>query len=322
MPIFRLNVTDNDLDNAKLDIAQETNLRLESHLENWIENSPWALDQDESILWIGKQPSAKDEEGTIFPDLLGVDAVGNLVIVELKRDEAPREVVAQLLEYAAWAAELSEQQIHERAKVYFETRDEFKGKHFDDVFKEVFDIPETDEIPPLNRNLRLYIVAGSIPARVARVCRFLRTSQGMDINCIDVSTFETEAGERLISMEAKVGNENIAATKTKRQSGEELTHQMVWEAVQEFTNGDINVKFELKDIEQVVSEKYPGCDKNRVRYRLRSCCVDFPTRSHYPRGEDRYLWVKKNEYRLYDPEEDNIGDKDINQSDSISENHT
>ena len=69
MPIFRL-------EDDTLFIAQETNLELESHLEDWLENSPVALIQDELILWIGRQTSAADEAGTIFPDLLGVDAEG------------------------------------------------------------------------------------------------------------------------------------------------------------------------------------------------------------------------------------------------------
>ena len=37
-------------------------------------------------------------------DLLGVDREGNVVVVELKRDRTPRDVVAQALEYAAFAA--------------------------------------------------------------------------------------------------------------------------------------------------------------------------------------------------------------------------
>ncbi len=321
MPIFRLE--GDDISKAELIIAQETDLELESYLEDWLENSPWALIQDELILWIDRQPSARDEEGTVFPDLLGVDAEGNLIIVELKRDRAPRDVVAQLLEYAAWANELSEQQIHEIAEAYFETRDEFQGNTFNDVFMDVFEILEVDEVPPLNRNLRLYIVAGDIPARVARVCRYLRTSHSMDIRCIDVSTFQTEAGERLVSMETLVGDENVATIKTKRKSSEKLTHQMVWEAVQEFTKGDINVRFKLKDIEQVVSVMFPGYDKKRVRYWLRSCCVDFPSRHSYPRGEDRYFWIKKNEYRLYDPEKDIMdGNGDVSQSQLLTENPT
>ena len=86
MAIFRLErLEGDDMSKAALVIAQETNLELERYLEDWLENSPVALVQDEHILWIGRQTSAKDEDGTIYSDLLGVDAEGNLVIAELKR---------------------------------------------------------------------------------------------------------------------------------------------------------------------------------------------------------------------------------------------
>lgn len=311
MPIFRLE--GDEISNAKLVIAQETDLELESHLEDWLENSPWALAQ-EPILWIGRQTSASVEESIIFPDLLGLDTEGNLVIVELKKNRAPREVVAQLLEYAVWANELSEQQIHEIAETYFETRDEFKETHFHDVFRGVFDIPETDEIPPLNRNLRLFIVASDIPINVASVCRFLRTSHGMDINCINVSTFQTEAGERLVSMEATIGDEVVTASKTRRQrtpqtsrwSGDKLAREVIWEAVQAFTNGDANVQFTLKDIERVVSDKHPDFNVRIVRNWLRGGCVNFRTRHNYTIDEDRYWWVKRGWYRLYNSEKDRM----------------
>ena len=39
-------------------------------------------------------------------DLLGIDREGHVVVVELKRDRTPRDVVAQALEYAAFAARL------------------------------------------------------------------------------------------------------------------------------------------------------------------------------------------------------------------------
>ena len=50
MPIFRL-------EEDKLVIAKETNIELESHLEDWLENSPSVVIQDE-LLWIGRQTSA------------------------------------------------------------------------------------------------------------------------------------------------------------------------------------------------------------------------------------------------------------------------
>ena len=178
MAIFRLNVEDDNLHNAELVIAKKTDIEFEDHLESWLENSPWALVEGEPILWIGRQTSANVEESTIFPDLLGVDSEGNLVIVELKRGKTPREVVAQLLEYAAWAKELSDEQIQEIAATYFQTAK--TETTFQAAFSEIFE----NEIPALNRRLRLFVVAEDIPGTVLRVCRFLRTSYNMDINCI------------------------------------------------------------------------------------------------------------------------------------------
>ncbi len=65
MAIFRLNLEDDNLHNAELIIAKETNIKLESYLESWLENSPWALVEGEPILWVGRQTSANVEESTI-----------------------------------------------------------------------------------------------------------------------------------------------------------------------------------------------------------------------------------------------------------------
>ena len=310
MPIFRL-------EDDTLFIAQETNLELESHLEDWLENSPVALIQDELILWIGRQTSAADEEGTIFPDLLGIDAEGNLVIVELKRDRAPREVVAQLLEYAAWSHRLTSEQIQQIAEDYFDTRDEIEVNNFNDAFADAFDIPENEELPPLNRNLRLFIVAGEIPSRVIDVCRFLRNSHGMDINCIDVSTFETEAGERLVNIDVKVGNEEIISSKSQnsrttqdvRWSGDKTVKQVVWEAVQELMKGEKEF-FSPKEVTAQVLDKYPDYKPSNVGCEITADCINHPSRHHYSGGRDRYWKVTRGKYRLFDPEKDKIEDLD------------
>ena len=309
MPIFRL-------EGDRLIIAEETDLELETHLETWLENSPQVLAQ-ESFLWIGRQPSAADEEGTIFPDLLGVDTEGNLVIVELKRGQSPREVIAQLLEYAAWADGLLESQIREIAGIYFENRDELQEKTFNEVFREAFEIPETDELPPLNRRLRLFIAAEEISSRIARVCRFLRISQGMDISCIAVSTFETEAGERLVSTEVKVGDEDIATSKTQRQRtsgnsrllGDKPLDMVIWETVQVLMQGNKEY-FTLKEVRGLISKKYSDFVPSRVDYQVYSDCVNFSKRSDYPGGSDRYWWIERGKYCLYDPEKDKLQEDD------------
>lgn len=39
-------------------------------------------------------------------DLLAIDASGSLIVVELKRNRTPREVVAQAIDYATWVKNL------------------------------------------------------------------------------------------------------------------------------------------------------------------------------------------------------------------------
>ena len=255
--------------------------------------------------------------------MLGVDAEGNLVIVELKRGESPREVIAQLLEYAAWGTELPDVQIHKIAETYFENRDDFRGKTFPDAFREVFDMPKTDELPPLNQVLRLFIVAEEITTRIANVCRFLRTSHGMDISCIDFSTFQTESGEVLVNTEAKVGNEDIIVPKNQMSGSSQIlplpadksTRDVVWEVVKELTKGSATSEFTLEDIRQSVLKKYPNFSVNTVRGVVNQDRVNDPAPNDNtivnPNG--KYWWVRSGTYRLYDPAKDKVGsDSEIN----------
>ena len=310
MAVFILN-KDNNLDNAELIIAKETDLKLESHLESWLENSPWALAEEESILWIGRQTSANVEESTIFPDLLGVDSEGNLVIVELKRSKAPREVVAQLLEYAAWAKELSDEQIQEIAATYFQTVK--KEATLQDAFSETFETFE-DEMPALNRRLRLFVVAAEIPSAVLRVSSFLRTSHGMDINCLAVSTFQTESGEVLVNTEAKIGQEDTIAPKTARQnpsqlprwSGDKSVREVVLEAVQELTKKDTKVEFTHKEVYSLILKKYPDFNSGTARLQLIAGCPNQPSYRNFS-GNHKFYWrVRPGIYRLYDPKRDKV----------------
>ena len=68
----------------------------ESRLEELVKNDPNLLGQ--SILIIGQQ--VRTASGNRL-DLLGMDAEGDLHIIELKRDRTPRDVIAQALDYAS-----------------------------------------------------------------------------------------------------------------------------------------------------------------------------------------------------------------------------
>lgn len=302
MPLFRL---EGDGADARLVVAREEDIELESQLESWLENSPDALVQDELILWIDRQTSASGDDGIIRPDLLGVDYEGNLVIVELKRDRTQREVVAQLLEYAAWGNELDEEEIEAIAEEYFQTRDELRGRTLRDVFTDTF---EVDEVPPLNRGLRLFVVAGEIPSRVLTVCRLLRSHE-MDISCVEISTFQTESEEIIVSMETRVGNEGRVPISGPAQDLPPR-RQGVCEAVHELTDGDSSVEFTPGQVKNVIRRRYPTFNLSTVPYLLSADTVNSQTFNRYPVAERRYRRVSRGRYCLHDPERDEVQETD------------
>ncbi|GAG88860.1 unnamed protein product, partial [marine sediment metagenome] len=56
------------------------------------------------LLIIGRQVTT-DFGGRI--DLLAIDRQGDITIIELKRNKTPRDIVAQVLDYASWTQRLS-----------------------------------------------------------------------------------------------------------------------------------------------------------------------------------------------------------------------
>ena len=295
---------------GKIVIAREISFEAESHLEQLFENSPFGLNEDEYIFWIGKQPRVQSENRIIIPDLLGVDTEGNLIIVEFKRERAPREVIAQLLVYAAWASKLSETEIIDIAEAYFREHDVTASKFYDH-FRDVFDIPDASEIPKLNKRLRMFVVAGDIPEEVAHVCRWLRTSHRLNITCIEVSLFQTDANEKYVDMEVKVGEENIDATlypndperpEHSERPAKSTRRDIVYKIVKQLTGEDKSSTWTINEVFQKVKEKHPNWKKYSVIGPVLAGTVNSDARHLYPGAEDRYWRVKRGVYKLHDKE--------------------
>ena len=137
-----------------------TSIDLESRLEDLIEQDPTIL--SEPVMLIGRQvPTAFGK----FIDLLGVDADGNVHVLELKRDKTPREVVAQILDYGSWAEGLT----GEAVKDLYANYSNASGP-FDDAFAERFGQAPPDE---LNVKHKLTVVASEIDPATERIITYL-----------------------------------------------------------------------------------------------------------------------------------------------------
>ena len=92
---------------------------------------------DPSLMVVGRQVLTSFGK---FIDLLAIDAQGDLTVVELKRDRTPREVVAQVLDYASWVQDLTYEHV---TAIYAE---QYPGQHFEHAFADRFgavDPPES-----------------------------------------------------------------------------------------------------------------------------------------------------------------------------------
>jgi len=153
----------------------KSKLDLEVQLENWIVDDPTILDLD--ILVLGRQVHT-DYGGYI--DILGLNKEGDLVIIELKKDKTPRDIIAQCLDYASWINELGYEQIHDIYK-------NSTGKMLADSYQKLFDdsLPET-----LNENHKIVIVASSLDESTERIIRYLADKHSININAVFFDVFK------------------------------------------------------------------------------------------------------------------------------------
>lgn len=175
----------------------------EFNLEDLLENNPEHLFEDSKILIIVRQITTNLNTSI---DLLGIDNIGNTVVIELKRDKTPRETIAQLLEYASFVEKLDYSQLNEIFQNY--SGEEINLEEYHQQYFE----SNTEEKISYNKSTKLIIVAQEISKEIRQTALFLR-EKGLDIYCASFKYFKTKNGEEIISLEFIVGEEEFIRNK-------------------------------------------------------------------------------------------------------------
>ena len=121
-------------------------------------------------------------------DLLAIDRDGNLVIVELKRDHMPRDIVTQVLDYGSWVSTL-------RAEDIAPMFNEYRKKRFpnepdlsiDAAFCATFGLKSMPE--ELNERHELVIVGSEFDPDTERIVSYLADTYGVNINAVFFRVF-------------------------------------------------------------------------------------------------------------------------------------
>ena len=160
-------------------------IETESKLESLLDRDISVLDP--ALMVVGRQ--VLTAYGKLV-DLLAIDAQGDLTIVELKKNKTPpREVVAQILDYASWAQSLTYEQI---TAIY---SDKHPGQRFEQAFSERFGLEELPE--SLNENHRLVVVASELDDSTERIIDYLSSNFGVPINAVIFRYFKESENEYL-----------------------------------------------------------------------------------------------------------------------------
>jgi len=154
-------------------------------LEAWIKSNASVLGDD--IVVIGEQVKT----ATGFIDFLGIDRSGNTVIVELKRDKLPRDVLTQSIDYASDVADWELEKFSEICMAY-------TGQTFEDYFQKTFpDVPIEDLA--INQAQRLLLVGFGVDSSLGRMVEWLSDKYSLGINAIVLKYIKTPKGEEILS---------------------------------------------------------------------------------------------------------------------------
>jgi hypothetical protein len=177
-----------------------------------IQHAIWTVDQNPQPLAVVRLPSEATLEDMIISrpeilsgqwmligrqeptgfggriDLLAIAPDASLVLIELKRERTPREVVAQALDYAAWVDQLTPDRIAQIYQRYSNGADLAKA------FKQKFG-DELDE-ESLNTSHQIILVAASLDDSTERIINYLN-ARDIAINVIFFQVFQCGAQQLL-----------------------------------------------------------------------------------------------------------------------------
>ena len=160
---------------------KDLELKEKFDIEVWVRENPEIL--GENLLIVSEQmllPSGRQ------PDLLALDKSGNLVIIELKKDDSGKDVYWQAITYAANFSEFSYSDIIDMYEKYLENLGHPNPNPKDKIEEFI-----EEDIEKINQKQRLILVSKEFHPDVLRAVLWLRDFE-IDIKCIRLKPYIDE----------------------------------------------------------------------------------------------------------------------------------
>lgn len=204
--------------NSEPQKLQEGQIDVEKALENWIETHPEMLEP--GLLVLARQ---LETAGGLL-DLLCLDESGRLVVVELKRDSAYRDALAQVLDYTACIAGLSYDDLknavdHNRSKRGASgSLDELLRKQLGDA---------AAEWTPDSSDPRIVLVGAGADPSLRRIVDYLTSRYDVPVNGVFFDVYRASSGSMVLVRSAVVADEQAAQQGRRRGRGGITTEELL-----------------------------------------------------------------------------------------------
>lgn len=191
--------------------VERSKLDLEKNFEDWIVSDPALL--AEGLRVVGRQVWL--EGGPL--DLLGIDAQGRWVVIELKRERLYRETVAQALDYVACFKALDANEVRDKLA-------EGLGV-FGDI-DELTGLIESQLEDEEEREVAVVLVGTGVDPGLERVVSYLSEYE-LPVSVVTFEVFALASGEQLLVREVIEEQVEAPAGTSKRKSVDQIQRQAV-----------------------------------------------------------------------------------------------
>ena len=190
MPLYQMDNTNNRLILIQPTDFAAQKMQERKDLQPLLRNHPQYIDQDLMIL----TEEFGDFEGSQRRvDLLGLDKEGNLVVIELKRDDGGSHMELQAIRYAAMVSALD-------LEAVVSVHEDFLKKHGkDETTARQAIIGFLNPDTPISNKPRIVLISPSFSREITTAVLWLN-GLGLDIRCIEVKLYKLQ-NELYLDME-------------------------------------------------------------------------------------------------------------------------
>ena len=202
-----------NIDNDKVIQVKQSRLDYENRLEKWLIEDISILSTDLAVL--GSQVLTSFGKKI---DILAINSIGELIIIELKRDMTYREVISQTLDYATWVKDLDYDDLNNILNKFRTTGYTDIGEYFTSVFDK-----DSEEID-FNTDHKMLIVGSKIDDSTIRIIDYLSSEPySVNINAVNFNYFKDNDGKEFLAQsfikpEGKITEESKSKKRKRAKS--------------------------------------------------------------------------------------------------------